>query len=166
MLSSQEQLALEQGPDIGKRLPDYIFSNGELPRLKQLIAASPSGRGAVLLLHQHCDGCEELLRHLETFESRPALPLAALTPKPAPAYEERLGQLMDIVAADDTGDLLRRAGLRAAPFLILVDEKLRVQGKQLAGDLYDAMVRAAIEPGPNGRAAHAEDLKIEEVGAR
>jgi hypothetical protein len=136
LMPKHERIALEVGPEIGKRLPEDLV--GDRTRLNELMAERHSDWAAVMLVDQDCDGCESMLARLEQDGRLPG-PLVAVSRKSDATHRRRLAELADIVLAN--ADAMKAAKITVTPFVIVVDGDLAVLHKQAGPDVHSVVDR-------------------------
>lgn len=141
MVSQREQVADEYGPERGGRLPDGVLSDAEHERLVELMRIRSSPWASLVVLNEMCDACDAWV---EAFQAvgRPAdAPLVVLTGKSSSKHLAKLEAVSDLLVSDDTGDRVSAGNLRATPFLMVVDERLKVRYKQVGGSPHEGVTR-------------------------
>lgn len=143
----RQGLADEFGPDVGARVPPVLMSADEWREFESQIARSPDRAGAIVVVDQDCDACEGWISALDAAALPGALPVCAITRKSDDRHLATLGAVSNLVVVDHEGERLNQAELRGSPFLLVVDEDLKVRFKQLSGDLHEGVQQWRIKSG-------------------
>lgn len=133
IVPKREQLATEIGPSVGKPLPRDVLSGDARARVARLFAEGGAGFGSLVVVDEECTGCKALIERLERTPLPGGGPLVIMSHKSGPDHAARLNRISPIVISDPEG--LTAAGLNTAPFVIVLDEQLKVLHKEVAPDV-------------------------------
>lgn len=128
-----EDAALEMGPELNDTLPTELIDGMERARLRDLIEASVSKWAGIIVVDDRCTGCDRLLEGIAEKGTPDDAPLVAFSRSSDEAHRAKISELADIVIVD--GDRLKATGLRVTPFVMVIDDRLRVAFKEVAPDL-------------------------------
>jgi hypothetical protein len=134
LVSRKEQLEYE-GPDVAKVLPVGLFTAAEFAQVQELATLSPSGVTAVVAMSDNCPGCVQAVQALETEGSPDGVPLVAVLASASEDFNRRVQRAFNVVSLDSGHKRAHEAGIRATPFILLVDRDLRVLTKAISADV-------------------------------
>jgi hypothetical protein len=137
LIPRHEQLALDVGPRVGRKLPGDLLSPDEHRQVLDLIQERRTGWAAFLVVSEGCPGCKDLLERLESTGAPQRAPVIALSRKSGEEHVTALRAATDLVIVD--GARLKAAGLTITPFAMIVDRSMTVLHKQLAWDLAEVV---------------------------
>jgi hypothetical protein len=153
-LTPQKERLLNEGPEVGKVLPEALVENGRGETLTRLVRSSTDpGLAAIFVIEEDCPACKGLLAHMEERDVDVGMPMAALLKgDPEAEFGRRVRKAFPTVIEDDGGGLARRAGIDGTPFLLVVDEGLVLRHKDWGGNLFEGATKwlAAAQSGGNG----------------
>jgi hypothetical protein len=142
LMPPRQQYAHDQGPALGETLPLTLVDAGEQAALSRLIAERRQSFALLVMLHDSCPGCTDLIERLErgTFGRELGdAPIVAMTRSSQRHHVATLQGLADIVVVD--AERFVSGGFRFTPFIMIVDAELRVVHKDLSSDLAGAIRR-------------------------
>lgn len=139
LTATRDQKAAVTGPSTGKVIPRSLLSAQERQRLADLIRGRGVDWAAILAVDDRCTGCDELLAGLEADGVPEGAPLFVFSRSSDEEHQRRLRALADHVLVDPRR--MKRANLTITPFLILVDEELRVVRKAVGTELVPVLER-------------------------
>ena len=128
------------GPQLGKRLPSELVSEAESDVLRQVISEWNAPGIAVVVVDHACAVCQRLVAGIgerggaERLAQSVGLPFAALVKPSPPEFIEAVQKAFPITLVDGAGEA-RKAGLAATPFVLVLDEELRVQVSRITVDV-------------------------------
>jgi hypothetical protein len=134
-----EEAAREYGPSIGSALPQVLFSDEEWRTVRALVAGSRENGLALMFLDENCEACE---RWATVFEERGPLegiPLVAYINGDALSLDNGFVRAADLIVKDTQREVMNDVNIRATPFLIVADQELRVEYKQVGGGPHEGV---------------------------
>ena len=120
----------QQGPDIGARVPRALLPDDSRETLIRLMAERPAQWAALVFVRDRCSGCNQLVRNLAEFDVPDNAPVAVHTNAVGDNLA-KMAAVADVVIADPGGERAKAAEISAMPFIVLLDEELRVVYKRL-----------------------------------
>lgn len=139
LVDRREQAAHDLGPAVGRSVPTDVLPDPQRAQLLEAMERRGTQRGALVVVGEDCIGCDSLIGRLHD-EGRPErVALAFLSRKSDRRHRKMLDELADAVVVNK--DAMDKANLRASPFVMLVDERLKVLDKQIAPDLHAVVAR-------------------------
>ena len=133
----QQQLE-DWGPPLKKSLPSKLLGGADRTRLVELMRDSPAEWAAVLVVDEVCPSCTDMLETIAR-EGRPeAAPLVAITNTTGSEFLDELRMAVDIIIIDPKSERCHGEGIYVTPFVMILDDRLRVVHKQVGG-LADAL---------------------------
>lgn len=137
LMSNREQRAAEGGPVTGKHVPSAWLAGGEATRLREFMYSRGADWAVLVALHENCKTCDSLLTGVE--RGRAEIPvLGMLSGESSPRYRDRLTSIADLVVTDE--ERLQSANLNVTPFIVFVDQDLKVRHKAVGTHLAGAVV--------------------------
>lgn len=135
LIPRHEQLR-QQGPKIGAVLGSDVFDEIEQRRIRDAIATGPTLGAVLLIVDERCSGCAQLVGIVEEWSAYPrATTLVALVKESGPAFRDRLAAVVDVTFDDSSGAKTRAAGIVATPYLLMIDQQLRVEDAEVGGHI-------------------------------
>lgn len=135
-LTPRRDLVLDRGPAIGSDLPASLFDEMGAQRFSGLIAESGQGHGLIAVLRDKCLGCKDLVAELEVAGRPAGYPIAALVDTSDADFSTRVDQVFDLVVHDEDLERAVAVGIVATPYVLAVDEYLKIQHRGITGDLH------------------------------
>jgi hypothetical protein len=125
------------GPDIGRVLPTGLLAGLPVERIKTRISDSGDGMGLIAIMNDRCAGCRGMILQLETLGQPIDGPLLAIVDTDDAEYIKYLERVFTYVIKDQGGTRAHDAGIIATPFVLAVDDDLRVKHRGIAGGLHE-----------------------------
>ena len=133
-----------RGPDIGKRLPTTVLSREDRERLGTLMTERGTKWAALVVVGGDCPRCATLLENVTEGRVPDGAPVVALSTTTDLGYKVLLERVADLVVVDD--ELGDRSNLNVKPFVLIVDQALKVRHKHITSDLREAVAAWRGEP--------------------
>jgi hypothetical protein len=137
LVSPRERVEQNRGPRLGRRLPAAILGQDDRERLLALMQERSSNWAALLVVGEDCPRCGLLIERLMETGMPDGAPVAVLSDRSGPDHRTLLDRAADLVIVDS--ERLAAADLNVKPFVLILDDSLRVRHKQVAWDLSDAV---------------------------
>jgi hypothetical protein len=143
MMPRPAQLA-EQGPRDGAALPLQLVDSEAQVRLKEAIRQSGSHHALVAIVDHVCPACHALLDQMRVANATGVggVPPSAIIVKGSDDdFVQTVFETGAAVLVDPRGEAAASVGIRATPFVLLLDRELRVIAKDVGGDLMSFLER-------------------------
>jgi len=142
MTPNREHVAIEHGPELSQQLSFPRGVRDSLGPFRDLIASKSAGYGLVIAVDEFCPGCAGLLERLRQNGSPDGAPVLALVKEESLDFRAEVESDVDLaVFGEDAKRVLDHMRLPVTPFVMIVDEKLRVQHKAVLPDMNAAVAR-------------------------
>jgi hypothetical protein len=142
LMPPRQQYAHDQGPALGAVVPATLLDDREQGVIKRLIVERAHSFAVLLMVHDTCPACTELISSLERGvfdEELSGAPIVAITRSSERRHVDSLRAVADLAVVDphrfEAGDF------RFTPFIMIVDGNLTVVHKDLSADVGSAVRR-------------------------
>lgn len=129
----QQQLE-DLGPQLNKVVPSKLIAGTDRTRLAQLLKSSQSGWAGIIVVDEACNSCSEMVEDVLRHGVPDDAPMVAITNATETDLHKDLMQIVDLIIVDPKAEKTQQAGIHVTPFVMIVDERLRLVHKQV-GDL-------------------------------
>ncbi|MBA3736530.1 MAG: hypothetical protein H0W90_15280 [Actinobacteria bacterium] len=127
---------LYSGPDLGKVIPRGLL--GDLnDEFAAAIRSSRQGRGILVTLSDKCHGCAGILDEARQVGKPDGVVTFALLNGSDPSFLSDVERHFDFVVGDPDAMRAKAAGLLATPFLLGVDDGLKLRYRGISSGLHD-----------------------------
>lgn len=133
----QQQLE-DLGPPLKRPLPSKLVGGSDRSRLVEMVRESPGRWGGVLVVDEACSTCTDMIEDMVRAGKPEGAPLAAITNSTGMEFQQELGEVVDLVVLDRKSERCHEEGIYVTPFVMIVDDKLKVVHKQV-GNLQMAL---------------------------
>lgn len=129
---ARDRVSSNRGPAVGSKLPDGLLQAIGRTDLQHLMRRRETPWALLATVSAECPRCAALLDELERKGVPEHAPVVLLAPVATDEFRDRLARIADLTVVDE--DRLRDAGLTVKPFMVIVDNRLKVQHKEFSTD--------------------------------
>lgn len=158
MQTGRQRSVTEDGPPIGRPLPDALLATEDREVLSQLMHERGTGWGVLVSVDQGCPGCEALIERLGERGVPGGAPVAMIARQADdPTFRARVDEVADLVLV--APERLNAADMTAAPTVVIFDADFEAVHKEILAD-----VPTVVEHW-GGASPHSASLTVEHLGA-